>query len=54
MFPNQYGYFMDAYNDACSAPYTYIVIDSHPSSKEDDRLYTKIFPKENTIKYAPI
>ena len=54
MFPNQYNYFMDAYNDACSDPYGYIVIDSHPSSKEEDRLYTNIFPGERTIKYLPM
>jgi hypothetical protein len=53
MFPNQYNYFMDAYNDACSKPYGYIVIDSHPSSNDEDRLYTNIFPGERTVKYVP-
>ena len=53
MFPNQYGYFMDAYNNACQSPYSYILIDSHPSSHEDDRLFTNIFPNENLVKYLP-
>lgn len=54
MFPNQYNFFMDTYSDACKKPYSYIVIDSHPSSDEDERLYTNIFPGENLIKYEPI
>ena len=54
MFPKQTNYFMDSYHDACKNPYGYIVIDSHPSTNEADRLFSNIFPGENTIKYEPL
>ena len=54
MFPKQQNFFMDAYNDATKKPYSYLVIDSHPSSEEDERLFTNIFPGETLIKYSPI
>jgi hypothetical protein len=44
LYPGQQQFFMDAYRDACSKPYGYLVIDMASNSSDDLRLRTNIFP----------
>ena len=43
--------FIDAYEDATSCQYGYLVIDCDPSSQRELKLRTNIFPGEKTICY---
>ena len=53
LFPRRMNYFMEAYNDATSKPFSYLVINMHPNAPETERLTTKIFPKETREIYLP-
>lgn len=53
LFPKRLNFFMEAYNDATSKPFSYLVINMHPNASEDERLTTKIFPGENREIYLP-
>jgi hypothetical protein len=53
MYPSQRKYFLEAYADATSEPYSYLLVDSHPSTPDNERLSTKIFPGEKRIYYTP-
>ncbi len=46
IFPHQQKYFLDAYSDACSTPYSYLLVDLSPESCDEIRLRTNIFPPE--------
>ena len=54
MYPGRGKFFIEAYNDATSKPYSYLAIDSHPQTAEQYRLSTNIFPGEQRIFYQPI
>lgn len=54
LFPRRLNYFMDAFNDATSKPFSYLVINMHPNADESMRLTSKIFPEENMEVYLPI
>jgi IVa2 protein len=43
MFPGKQTYFMDAYNDATAKPYSYLLIDLHPTTPDEIRLRSNIF-----------
>lgn len=49
LFPGRHKGFMEAYNDATSEKYGYLLIDMHPKSSDDLRLRTHIFPGELTV-----
>jgi hypothetical protein len=55
IFPgkSQLNYFLDAYKDATSVPYGYLLVDLHPSTDSFLRLRTNIFPddEEYTVFY---
>lgn len=53
LFPRQLNYFMDAYKQATSENYGYLLIDMHPSSKDLVRLRTHIFPDQSQILFIP-
>ena len=53
MFPNQPKYLIDAFEDATKSPYTYLVIDLHPTTEEDYRVRTNIFPSDSIRFYLP-
>lgn len=54
LFPRQLDYFMDAYRQATSQPYGYLVIDMHASSDPSLRLRTNIFKDdEEKIIFIP-
>lgn len=53
-FPLQHRYFMEAYRDATAQPYSYLLVDLHPSTDNRIRLRTHIFaPDETCIVYVP-
>ena len=51
LFPGNKKLFIDAYEDASSCQYGYLVIDCDPSSQRELKLRTNIFPGEKTICY---
>lgn len=53
IFPGKLGYFLEAFNDATSKLFSYLVLDTHPSTAENERLVTNIFPNELTTYYLP-
>jgi len=53
LFPQQQKFFMNSYADACSEPYSYLLIDMNPLSSDEIRLRTNIFPSELSFAYLP-
>ena len=53
MFAGNYKYLLDAFDDATKTPYSYLLIDSKPSTPNPLRLRSKIFPGETTVCYLP-
>ena len=51
MFPGRYKYMMDAFNDATSKPYTYLVVDLRADTDDSHRLRSGIFPDEHNYVY---
>lgn len=47
MFPGTKGYLRDAYHDATSSPYGYLVVDCKSDTDDRVRLRTRILPTEN-------
>lgn len=47
-------FLQDAYKDATSQPYGYLVLDFSPVAEEDHRVRTRIFPEEDTIVYQSV
>lgn len=56
LFPGKqaYGYFMEAYEDATSEPFNYLLIDMHPQTCDAYRLKTHIYPGELCVIYTRI
>lgn len=53
LYPGQQKYFLDAFNDACSSPFGYILVDNEPTTDDQIRLRTCIFPGEQCYAYVP-
>jgi len=53
LYPRQQNYMLEAYRDACSSPFGYLLVDNSPACEEGLRLRTSIFPDELTICYQP-
>jgi len=53
MYPGNARWLLDAFNDATSEQYGYLVLDHHPTSSRDMRVVTKILPGENLTVYSP-
>ena len=51
LYPNNSKVFMEAYEDATSTVHGYLVIDCDPTSPQDLKLRTHIFPGEQTVCY---
>ena len=49
--PRDAQWLVDAFTDATSEPYGYLVLDHHPSTLEDQTIVTNIFPGEQLIYY---
>lgn len=52
-FLGKSAFLMDAYKDATSKPYGYLVLDLSPGAEEDYRVRTNVFMGEDTIVYQP-
>ena len=53
-FPGKVPYFMEVYRDATRELYSYLLVDMHPSTPDDMRLKTRIYPGELTVVYFPM
>lgn len=53
IYPGQKGLLVDAYRDATSEPFGYLVLDMAPHVSDTYRLRTRIFPNEDPIIYVP-
>jgi len=51
MYPNNSKFAVEAFKDATSSPYGYLLLDLKPETDEKFRLRTNIFPGENTYVY---
>ena len=54
MYPGRYKHFLEAFEDATSHPFSYLLVDSHPQTENEGRLSTNIFPGEKRTFYLPI
>ena len=52
IFPDKVKYFREAFTDATSRPYGYLLVDLKPTTPDELRLRTHIFPPEMTIVYV--
>lgn len=50
-FLGKSAFLMEAYKDATSSSYGYLVLDFHPSAIEGHRVRSRIFPNEDTVVY---
>ncbi|GFU48220.1 uncharacterized protein TNCV_4626431 [Trichonephila clavipes] len=48
-FPGRGKYFMDAYKKATENPFTYLLVDVHPRTPEEQRLHQSLFPDSGRI-----
>lgn len=46
-------FLLEAYKDATSHPYGYLVLDFSPTGREEERVRSLIFPDEDTVIYKP-
>jgi len=53
MFPSNPKYLQESYDDATKEPYSYLFIDLKPSTPDEYRLRTHIFPGEIPFVYVP-
>lgn len=53
VYPGQSSFFKDAYQNATSKSYGYLLVDMNPASHDKYRLRTHIFPQEETLIYLP-
>ena len=51
MFPGKTKYMREAFADATSQPFSYLLVDLKPDTPDDLRLRSKIFPGENQVVY---
>lgn len=52
MHPGNAKWLIEAFDDATSQPYGYLVLDHHPESDKDQRVVTRILPGEYLIVYT--
>ena len=52
-FLGKSAFLMEAYKDATSKPYGYLVLDFSPGAEESYRVRTHVFNGEDTIVYQP-
>ncbi|KAL3094604.1 hypothetical protein niasHT_028307 [Heterodera trifolii] len=53
LFPGALRHFLEAYDDATTDPFGYLLVDMHPTTRPQMRLKTHIYPGELTVVYAP-
>jgi hypothetical protein len=50
LYPTKSTFFVDVYNDATSQPFGYLLIDLHPSTRDNLRLRTRIIPIKGELR----
>jgi hypothetical protein len=53
LYPDNSGLLMETFRDVMQTPYSYLVVDLTPHSKDEYRLRTRVFPGEHPIIYIP-
>jgi len=53
LYPDKYKSFLESFEDSCSQPFGYLLIDNEPSTDDQIRLRTNIFPGELCYAYVP-
>ena len=53
IFPTNPKFLGNLFEHATSSPYSYLIIDLHPETREEHRILTKIFPPERIKYYVP-
>lgn len=53
LFPKRLAFFMECYKDATRKPFSYLHIDMHPNTPDEQRIKTNIYPGETTVVYVP-
>ena len=53
MYPSKPKFMIDAFADATSEPYTYLMVDLRADTPDDQRLRSGIFPDEPNWAYVP-
>lgn len=53
MYPGKSKFMIEAFRDATSKPYTYLMIDLRPETEDMLRLRSSIFPDEDNFVYVP-
>jgi len=53
MFPARSKFLIEAYHDATSKPFSYLMLDLKPTTDDKLRVRTNIFPDETCIVYVP-
>jgi len=53
MYPGKSKFLIDAYRDATSKPFSYLLIDLKPDTEDQVRVRSNIFPGEQTCVYTP-
>ena len=53
MYPGKSKFMIEAYRDATSSPFSYLLIDLKQATEDKLRLRTNIFPGETTYVYVP-
>ena len=52
LFPHKTAFFLEAYRDATSQKFSYLLVDMHPNTDENMRLKTNIYKKDLTVVYV--
>ena len=53
LYPSNHKFFLEAFNDATSRPYGYLLVDLSPQTEEKIRLRSNIFPEDLQTVYVP-
>jgi len=53
MYPGMSKFLIDAYRDATSAPFSYLLLDMKPDTDDKLRVLSNVFPDEATCVYLP-
>jgi hypothetical protein len=51
IFPTKQNWLVESFDDACSEPFGYLLLDLEPSTNDDMRVRTKIFPNDIGVAY---
>jgi hypothetical protein len=54
LFPGKQKFFMESVQDIFKTPFSYVFLDFHPKTPDDQRLKTYIYPNETSVVYVPI